>query len=163
MSWECVSYWIEHHPGLASWVQAVGSILAIFAAIWIANRDSRLRRNSEIQTRLGAIVRALTTVKDAKFRIESGFQGLAEIGASPELVDAIKADFAQSEGHLKEAMSIQGVDSEIYINLYQARTAVEAASHILYIVSIEQHEGETILVRLAAVLESLEKMKTTKN
>lgn len=32
MSWEVVSCWIESHPGLASWVQAVGSIAAIMAA-----------------------------------------------------------------------------------------------------------------------------------
>jgi len=41
MSWECVSYWIEHHPGLASWVQAVGSIAAILAAIKIASSQRR--------------------------------------------------------------------------------------------------------------------------
>ncbi|MEF0144351.1 MULTISPECIES: hypothetical protein [Pseudomonas] len=39
MSWECISYWIEHHPGLASWVQAVGSICAIIYAVRIANKQ----------------------------------------------------------------------------------------------------------------------------
>ena len=39
MSWECVSYWIEHHPGLASWMQAVGAIAAIGIAIWIPYRQ----------------------------------------------------------------------------------------------------------------------------
>ncbi len=51
MSWECVSYWIEHHPGLASWVQAIGSILAIVAAGLFPfaherSRERRLRRNT---------------------------------------------------------------------------------------------------------------------
>ncbi|WP_458368746.1 hypothetical protein [Pseudomonas mandelii] len=41
MNWECVSYWIEHHPGLASWVQAFGSIAAILAAIWVASSQAR--------------------------------------------------------------------------------------------------------------------------
>lgn len=41
MDWGCVSYWIEHHPGLASWVQALGSIAAIFAAIWVASSQAR--------------------------------------------------------------------------------------------------------------------------
>lgn len=41
MSWDCISYWIEHHPGLASWVQAVGSIVAIIAAIVIASAQNR--------------------------------------------------------------------------------------------------------------------------
>lgn len=41
MSWEIVSSWIEHHPGLASWMQAFGSIAAILAAIWIAGSQAR--------------------------------------------------------------------------------------------------------------------------
>ncbi|MGZ9667517.1 hypothetical protein ACXX9E_15725 [Pseudomonas sp. GNP014] len=47
MSWECVSYWIEHHPGLASWVQAFGSIGAIIAAGYfpIAHEKARERRD----------------------------------------------------------------------------------------------------------------------
>jgi hypothetical protein len=44
MSWESISYWIEHHPGLASWVQAVGSIAAILVAIYIASGQSRRER-----------------------------------------------------------------------------------------------------------------------
>jgi len=45
--WDCVSYWIEHHPGLASWVQAIGSIGAIIAAGYfpIAHEKSRERRD----------------------------------------------------------------------------------------------------------------------
>ncbi|NWE75147.1 hypothetical protein [Pseudomonas yamanorum] len=50
MSWEVVSCWIESHPGLASWVQAFGSIAAIIAAGYfpIAHekaREGRDRRN----------------------------------------------------------------------------------------------------------------------
>lgn len=41
MSWEVVFFWIESHPGLASWVQAFGSIAAIIAAMWIASRQAR--------------------------------------------------------------------------------------------------------------------------
>jgi hypothetical protein len=33
--------WIEQHPGTGSWVQAVGSILALIVAFWIANAQSR--------------------------------------------------------------------------------------------------------------------------
>lgn len=39
MSWEVVSCWIESHPGLASWVQAIGAIAALGIAIWIPNRQ----------------------------------------------------------------------------------------------------------------------------
>jgi hypothetical protein len=48
MSWEVVSCWIESHPGLASWVQAIGSIGAIIGAFAISNlqnkRHERLKK-----------------------------------------------------------------------------------------------------------------------
>ncbi|WP_440972962.1 hypothetical protein [Pseudomonas koreensis] len=47
MSWESISYWIEHHPGLASWVQAVGSILAILVAVRVASSQKREQLRNE--------------------------------------------------------------------------------------------------------------------
>ena len=49
MSLEVVSCWIESHPGLASWVQAFGSIAALGIAIWIASsqRRAQLRADKE--------------------------------------------------------------------------------------------------------------------
>ncbi|NWB63671.1 hypothetical protein [Pseudomonas sp. F1002] len=46
MSWEVVSCWIEAHPGLAAWLQAVFSVLAICAAGYfpIAHEERRARR-----------------------------------------------------------------------------------------------------------------------
>lgn len=41
MSWESISFWIEHHPGLASWVQAIGSLLALGVAIGVARQQGR--------------------------------------------------------------------------------------------------------------------------
>ncbi|MBN6714051.1 hypothetical protein JSY17_08590 [Pseudomonas capsici] len=40
-------YWIEKHPSLASYIQAVGSIVAIIAAVWIARGSERARLASE--------------------------------------------------------------------------------------------------------------------
>lgn len=44
MSWEIVSSWIEAHPGLSSWVQAVGAIAAIAIAIVIPYRQRSQER-----------------------------------------------------------------------------------------------------------------------
>jgi hypothetical protein len=162
MSWEVVSCWIESHPGLASWVQAVGSILAILAAIWIANRDSRFRRNADKEARLGALVRAITAVADAKARVVAGFEGVIKTGASRNFVDAIKSDLEKSEQHLKEAMSIEGVDSKIYVQLYEARTAIEEATQVIYLVSAERTSGDKILSRLSFALDKLKNMKNLK-
>ncbi|WP_223535367.1 hypothetical protein [Pseudomonas sp. GL-B-16] len=43
MSWEVVSCWIESHPGLASWVQAVGSIASIWGAFAISNKQQKIQ------------------------------------------------------------------------------------------------------------------------
>jgi hypothetical protein len=40
--------WIEKHPGLASWVQAIGAIAALGLALWIPNRQ-RLAERKEVE------------------------------------------------------------------------------------------------------------------
>lgn len=37
--------WIEAHPGLASWVQGIGSILSVAVAVFVAVRLDALREN----------------------------------------------------------------------------------------------------------------------
>ncbi len=43
--------WIEKHPGLAGWVQGIGSLIAIIAAVWVARwqakRESKLRQTAQ--------------------------------------------------------------------------------------------------------------------
>ncbi|MCH4878517.1 hypothetical protein EQV97_14100 [Pseudomonas sp. TMW22090] len=41
MDWSAMLGWIEAHPGLASWVQAFGSIASIWAAFLIGNKQIR--------------------------------------------------------------------------------------------------------------------------
>lgn len=43
---ECIINWIEHHPGTASWVQAVGSIAAVVAAFVVSHLQFRAQRNT---------------------------------------------------------------------------------------------------------------------
>lgn len=47
MSWEVVSCWIESHPGLASWVQAIGAIASIWGAFAISNSQVKQRKELE--------------------------------------------------------------------------------------------------------------------
>jgi hypothetical protein len=42
---------IECHPGSASWVQAIFSVVAIVAAVWLARADGRRRRVDEAADR----------------------------------------------------------------------------------------------------------------
>lgn len=56
MSWECVSYWIEHHPGLASWVQAVFSIIAIGAAACFPYIHERAKEKRATKATLTSLI-----------------------------------------------------------------------------------------------------------
>ena len=123
MSWDCVSYWIEHHPGLASWVQAVGSIAAILAAIWIASRDSRMRRNAEAESRKNAVVRAEAVVKEAALRVRLAIDVNKNLTAPQK--GLISTGLSQSLQHLTEVSSSDGVNSAIHTQLFLTRVAVE--------------------------------------
>lgn len=70
MNWEVVSCWIESHPGLASWVQAIGSILAIGAAglfpfFHERAKENRLRRNT-----LKSLLHLSVSLRDLQLRIK---------------------------------------------------------------------------------------------
>jgi hypothetical protein len=51
----CMVDWIEHHPGLAAWLQAIGAIIAVAVAIWVpARQHSVARADAEMERRLKA-------------------------------------------------------------------------------------------------------------
>ncbi|MGY2162190.1 hypothetical protein HX799_07420 [Pseudomonas tolaasii] len=131
MSWESISFWIEHHPGLASWVQAVGSIAAILFAVFVAGRDSRLRRRSEAEAKTQALARAYTSVDDAFRRAASAFATADEMSLDRATMASINNDLNRAQQHLKEVISSPGVDSKIYSELFVVRTSVEDLAHAL--------------------------------
>jgi hypothetical protein len=47
--------WIEKHPGLASWVQAIGAIAALGLALWIPSRQ-RLAEREEVERKRKSIL-----------------------------------------------------------------------------------------------------------
>ncbi|NMZ25061.1 hypothetical protein HBO02_21825 [Pseudomonas proteolytica] len=85
MSWEVVSCWIEGHPGLASWVQAFGSISAIIYAVRIANkqfqRSVEQQKKEEVlqnQRLVGYAGRVFGAMKDTFEGIENYGYGVDE-------------------------------------------------------------------------------------
>lgn len=129
MSLEVVSCWIESHPGLASWVQAFGSIAAILAAIWLAGRDSRARRLSENDAKISALWRAHTAVDDTVRRVGTAVKTVETMSIDRYAMGMINSDLRQAEQHLKEAMSVPGMTPEIYRELFATRTSVEDVSY----------------------------------
>jgi len=47
----CVSRWAETHAGLGAWLGAIGSVIAIFAAWWLAHHEYRRGRRAEADRR----------------------------------------------------------------------------------------------------------------
>lgn len=60
---EAVVCWIEAHPGLASYVQAIGAIAAIGVAIWLARLDAANRRKAEREADLRLAANVLAAVE----------------------------------------------------------------------------------------------------
>jgi hypothetical protein len=154
MSWDCVSYWIEHHPGLASWVQAVGSIVAILAAIWIASRDSRMRRNAEAESRKNAVVRAEAVLKEAALRVRLAIDVHKNI--TPRQIDAISTGLSQSLQHLTEVISSHGVSSAIHTQLFLTRVAVEDVALFVNMITEEKNWTENTCLSVQKRLDGIE-------
>lgn len=68
MSWEFVSCWIESHPGLASWVQAVGSVIALLFAVLLPYLGRRADRKQAEDKRVALLIVLFT---DAELIVDS--------------------------------------------------------------------------------------------
>ncbi|MCD7040050.1 hypothetical protein LRQ11_23615 [Pseudomonas sp. MAFF 311095] len=105
MSWESISFWIEHHPGLASWVQAIGSLLALAVAIGVARKQGRQSRklfrdqvnHASEEARLQRIASLRATVEVAEIvarRVIEVAKKMPDIiveGSAPRHRDALEA------------------------------------------------------------------------
>ncbi|QBX41398.1 hypothetical protein E4T63_12695 [Pseudomonas fluorescens] len=154
MSWDSVSYWIEHHPGLASWVQAVGSIAAIMAAIWIASRDSRMRRIAEAESEKNAVIRAEAVVKEAALRVRLAID--VHEGLTPPQKEMISTGLNQSLQHLTEVISSNGVKSVVYTQLFLTRVAVEDVALLVSAITPEDSWSEYSLQSVQKRLDGIE-------
>lgn len=112
----------------ASWVQAIGSIVAILAAVWISNRDSRERRKSEAEARRYALERAVAAAEDAGRRVSSSLLTFKKFNSFQFPSKAVGIDLEQALGHLKEVQLSPGIDSKMFTQLFIARTAIEDIS-----------------------------------
>lgn len=155
MSWEYVSCWIEHHPGLASWVQAVGSIAAILAAIWIASHDSRTARNEKVESQRNAIVRAEAAVKEAGLRVGFAVKFLKN-SLDFTQINMVTTGLQQSLQHLTETISSDGVDSGTYTQLFMARIALEDLILLVSAVTPEVRWNEEAFISAQERVEAIE-------
>lgn len=117
MNWDCVSYWIEHHPGLASWVQALGSIAAIFAAIWVASSQARNQLKREKREagekslahagRLYLIVKEFCDMLDVVKTVHDDASGMADQSVSVAFGRIISRVNSNFDDDLNPARNVQ--------------------------------------------------------
>lgn len=124
MSWECVLYWIEHHPGLASWVQAVGSIGAIIAAIWISGGERRHRVKIEKAARRDAISRAIAASEQAKKIVEGNLEFFSCTRPPAGDVPRFIAFIDHAATRIRDASGGPGVDSEVLGHVSEVSNAL---------------------------------------
>ena len=158
MSWEVVSCWIESHPGLASWVQAVFSVIAIFAAagipLWHANR-ARAQRVKLQQSRLRLLIDRLTTM------FEELERAVDDVHFAHQFKNAKRV-----EDWRQEAMMVSGipVDDSVGDDLFvlmTLRTSSVIGLQVAESISMDR-DFDKNYDRIPAVKERLEVMRTLK-
>jgi len=131
MSWEFLSGWIEAHPGLASWVQAFGSIAAILIAVWVSRADSRSRKTAEKHARRSAIVRCQWVLANSGDVVEKIAKSLAgsDLTASVVIANIGRLDTLHDE--IRQLAYGPGMDSDIFGVVLGARLGVDQLRHKL--------------------------------
>ena len=137
---------------VSAWVQAIGSIAAILAAIYIASHDARLRRNAELEAKKNAIWRAHRAVADALRRAGSACEAASRFELDATLWEFISNDLNLAQQHLKEVISSPGVDSKLFDELFETRTSVEDIANALGIIS-RSNDERPMLVDIARKAE----------
>lgn len=124
MSWDSISCWIEHHPGLASWVQAIGSIGAIMVAIWISGGERRHILKIQKVARRDAIARAVDASAHAKATAQlcsDAFRlGRPQRTEMPRYLAAVEHAIAR----VKDVSAGPGIDSEVQGHLYEVSSTL---------------------------------------
>jgi hypothetical protein len=83
---------IECHPGSASWVQAVFSVVAIVAAVWLARQDGRRRQMDEAADRRRRASTLALRLFPYVVRLENSLQQIGRINVHQDfgLATALK-------------------------------------------------------------------------
>ncbi|WP_143516701.1 MULTISPECIES: hypothetical protein [Pseudomonas] len=124
MSWECISYWIESHPGLASWVQAFGSIGAIFVAIWVSGGDRRHRAKVEKAARRDAIDRAISASEHARKITKNNHDFFSCTRPPSGEVPRYLAVIDHAAARIRDVSASPGVDSEVLGHVSEVSSAL---------------------------------------
>ena len=136
MSWEVVSCWIEGHPGLASWVQAIGSIGAILVAIWISGGERRHKAKIEKAARRDALARAIDASEHAKTTVQKSAELFRSSHPQRGEIPRHLAAIVHAAIRVKEISAGPGMDSQLLGHLYEVSNSLVDAEGL-----IEQYQS----------------------
>ena len=74
MSWESVSFWIEGHPGLAVWLQAIGVLGSIWIAWAIARSQAKKIEDADRRRDRAKCAAVIGVLSHAKTVLESNLE-----------------------------------------------------------------------------------------
>ncbi len=128
MSWEVISCWIEGHPGLASWVQAVGSVGAIFVAIWISGGERRHKLKIEKAAHRDALARAIDASEHARNTVQKCVDLFKPLHVQRSEIPRHLASIEHAAIRVKEISAGPGMDSQLLGHLYEVGNCLVDAS-----------------------------------
>ena len=91
MSWECISCWIEGHPGLAVWLQAIGVLGSIWIAWAIARSQAKKIEDTDRKRDRAKCAAVIGVLNHAKTVLESNL----DIYNQPEKIDPFLAEISR--------------------------------------------------------------------
>jgi hypothetical protein len=87
--------WIETHPGLAAWVQAIGAILAIVVAFLVVFLQQRLERDSAARERHARAIGLAILLHTDLVTLQGAIERTARGGVLESEVLAVPASIVQ--------------------------------------------------------------------
>lgn len=149
MSWDVVSCWIESHPGLASWVQAVGSVAAIGVAIWLSGGDRRHHARIERLARRNSIDRAISAASQALKVARNNLEYFTCDSVYREAVPKFLAVVDRASNQVASAAEAPGLGNDVLGHLLEVTHAlVDIRSLIDEFMSIHNREKTVSAVYL---------------
>ena len=123
-AWEGFLSWVESHPGLASWVQAFGSIIAIAVAIRLAGSERRYKSVLDKKSRIEAIERSIQASEFALKVAKNTFEIFTCNSIARSMIPRFMRVIDQASSYVDEARAGPLVDSQISAAVMEVKNAL---------------------------------------
>jgi len=152
-SWMAVvSDWTEQHAGLGGWLGAIGSIIAIFLAWWLARWEYRRDHKAEVDRRKSQLNMFVQVIEDYEAWIRPYFDDLD--ARSTFAIDPRRFDANDPRCHAMRDLAHIPVTLWPSVEAYLAFKKYWHAS--ISVRSIGDDSGEKKSARISAVLRATE-------